>query len=129
MRCSVQVKPWGVAAGAVRWIARVGSVASVALLLQFLFGGGEAGTPTASEAVALAFFPIGVTVGMALGWWREWWGGLLTAGSLGAFYLWIVVQGGQVPSGPYFVLFALPGLLWLLSAWIAHAELRTATAR
>jgi hypothetical protein len=74
---------------------------------------GEPGTPTPREMVALACFPLGVVVGMLLGWWRELIGGGVTAASLLMFYAWMWLAGGRFPTGPYFLLFASPGLLFL----------------
>lgn len=102
-----------VLANVLRWLARLTSVASIGLLLQFLFG--EPGMPTLAEAVLMAFFPFGVMAGMVLGWWKELWGGLLAVGSLGIFYVLIMVQRGPIPLGPYFALFSMPGFLFLAS--------------
>jgi hypothetical protein len=99
-----------------RWIARLASLASVGLLSLFFFG--TLGSPTPGEAIALAFFPIGVALGMLMGWWREAWGGWATLLSLAAFYLWMIVLAGHPPRGPYFLLFAAPGLLFLVCSLI-----------
>jgi hypothetical protein len=94
-----------------RWIARIGSVASTLLLLLFATSGG--GVPRPSEVVALAFFPVGVVLGFGIAWWREGTGGAVTVLSLAAFYAWMTVVGGRFPTGPYFLLFAAPGFLFL----------------
>ncbi len=99
-----------------RWTARAAGIASVALLSQFFFG--ELGTPTPREVVALVFFPVGVALGMLLGWWREALGGWVTLLSLAAFYLWMIALRGNPPGGPYFMLFAAPGLLFLACSLI-----------
>ena len=101
----------------VRWTARIGSLASAALLMAFMFGGNEQ-PPDLSEAPGLVFFPGGVLLGMLVGWWKELIGGLVTAGSLAAFYVWHFMDGGSWPTGPYFLLFALPGLLFLASWFV-----------
>ncbi len=97
-----------------RWVARAASVVSIGLLAAFAFGGGEPGLPTAKEWVALALFPAGVVAGMVLAWWKEVPGGLVTAASLMAFYAVMYSGRGVLPGGPYFVLFALPGLVLLV---------------
>lgn len=106
-------------ANVLRWTARLTSVASIGLLLQFLFG--EPGTPTLAEATLMAFFPFGVMAGMVLGWWKELYGGLFTVISLAIFYVLMFVQRGQVPPGPYFALFALPGVMFLAAALARRA--------
>ena len=98
-----------------RWTARLTSIVSIGTLLAFL-GPGETGTPTLPEAALMAFFPFGVMAGMVLGWWKELFGGLLTVVSLATFYVLMVVQRGQFPPGPYFALFALPGVIFLAAA-------------
>ncbi len=101
-----------------RWTARILSVASLSLLLAFIFGddGIKPSRVTAQEWVGLAFFPFGVAIGMLIGWWNEKLGGIISVASLAAFY---VIYGGLVRGsmamGWFFVLFALPGFLFLLS--------------
>jgi glucose-6-phosphate-specific signal transduction histidine kinase len=90
--------------------------------MLFAFGGNEQSVLAArgSEAVGLLFFPLGILIGMVLGWRHELWGGLVTVGSLVAFYLWHAFSSGGLPTGPYFLLFALPGSLFL-PAWCARS--------
>lgn len=107
-----------------RWTARLTSLVSIGLLLAFL-GPGEKGTPTLPQAALMVFFPFGVMAGMILGWWKELQGGLLTIGSLAAFYVLIAVQRGQMPLTPAFALFALPGVLFLGAA-LARRSSQTA---
>ncbi|MFN7929179.1 MAG: hypothetical protein U0Y68_14775 [Blastocatellia bacterium] len=102
-----------------RWTARLLSIASLLILLAFATGedGIHPARIKAQEWVGLAFFPFGVSIGMVLGWWKEKLGGIVTMASLLAFYL---IYGGLVRGnmamGWYFVLFAAPGFLFLLSA-------------
>lgn len=86
----------------IRWLARIGSIVSAGLLLAFAFGGNEESVLSARgpEAVGLLFFPLGILVGMALGWRRELWGGLVTLGSLALFYLWHFRASGDFPRAP-----------------------------
>lgn len=101
-----------------RWTARILSAASLLLLLAFATGedGIHPSRVAAREWVGLFFFPFGVAIGMVVGWWNEKVGGLIAVTSLAAFYL---IYGGLVRGsmalGWYFVLFTLPGFLFLLS--------------
>lgn len=104
------------AAGVVRWTARATSVASITLLAMILVG--EPGTPTFSQAVAMAFFPFGVVAGMLIGWRREALGGIVTLMSLAGLYLWMTVLSGLPPRGPWFLAFSAPGLLFLICSLI-----------
>jgi len=100
-----------------RAVARVWAAAAVLMLLAFSVGelfmeDGERG-PTPAEWVGLAFFPGGVALGHVLAFRREGLGGMVSVGSLGAFYLWNLITRGGLPGGPFFVLFAFPGFLFL----------------
>lgn len=97
-----------------RWVARVWSILSILFVLAFFIG--EAGSgprPTSQEWVGLAFWPIGVCVGLVVAWYREAFGGILALGFLVAFYVWNVLRSGHLPRGPFFFLVAAPGLLFL----------------
>ena len=95
--------------------ARVGSIASIALLVSIFMG--EALQPSdisSNEWAGLLFFPIGVTIGMILAWWKEGLGAAVTLLSLLAFYL---VYGYLLRNhigGWAFIAFASPGFLFLL---------------
>jgi hypothetical protein len=110
------------AATIVRWIARVGSISSLALLLAFAAGSGGGSIPTAAEAVALGLFPVGVVVGFLIAWRREGPGGAITVLSLAGFYLWLFLVDGRLPRGPYFLLFASPGFLFLASWFLERSQ-------
>lgn len=111
------------------WTARVWGIASALLLLAFAFGGLEHIRLTASEAVGFLLFPLGVIAGFAIAWRRELAGGLVTAVSLALFYLWMFARSGRIPAGPYFLLFAAPGILHIASALLAaRGTQRAATA-
>lgn len=97
-----------------RWLARLGSLVSVAFLLLFLFGE-EMNLSEISfvEGIGLFFFPFGITVGMLLAWRWETLGGAITVLSLLAFYGVMYADRGTFPDGIWFMLFALPGLMFL----------------
>ena len=105
----------------VRWAARLASLASIALLALFAFGPLERAWPTPGEWLLIAFFPIGVALGMAIAWWRELLGGAITLGSLTAFYAAALIASGSIPKGPYLVLIALPGLVLLVCGLVTRA--------
>lgn len=105
----------------VRWIARIGSLIAIGFLLAFLFG--EGGDPTAitpSEWLLLLFFPVGVVVGMIIGWWKDGAGGLISVGSLALFYLVEAWLSGNLADGFFFAIFTFPGVLFLISWWLDH---------
>jgi len=112
------------AGAAIRWTGRVWSLASLAFLISFAVGSRE--TPTASEAVGLVFFPGGVAAGLFLAWWREGLGGAVTVLSLPAFYAWSYLRDGRIPRGPWFLVTAAPGLLFLLARALERPRSRPA---
>jgi hypothetical protein len=108
-----------------RWAARLGSLATVAFVAAFAFGGHESAVPTASEWVGLSLFPIGVLAGLLVAWRREALGGLVALGSLLLFYVWATFRSGHPPGGPYFALLTSPALLFLAAA-VLEKKQRTA---
>ena len=101
-----------------RWCARIGSIVSAVVLMAFIFGGNER-LPNQQEWLQLIFFPGGILLGMAWGWKNELLGGVVTAISLLTFYAMQMIQAGNFPSGPWFFVFASPGILFLI-AWFAE---------
>jgi hypothetical protein len=105
------------------WVARIWTLASVAFVLIFLFGEGlqsHGVRPTAAEWVGLALWPGGVGLGLIVAWFRARRGGLIATSSLIAFYVWNLLERGAVPRGPFFILVAAPGLLFLLSSYLSR---------
>jgi len=113
----------------VRIVARVGSVISVAVLLLFFLGGGlldpHIAPPTPSEWIMILFFPVGVVIGMIKGWRHEKTGGWITIFSLIMFYILNLAVKGKLPSGLFFLLFSMPGFLFLLAAKLDETQSET----
>jgi hypothetical protein len=110
------------------WLARIASLASIALLGALFIG--EALHPSqvaAKEWVGLLFFPGGVMLGMILAWWKEGVGAAVTVGSLIAFYLIYGYVLRNHLGGWAFVTFAAPGFLFLLH-WLLVHNTRTSDA-
>jgi hypothetical protein len=111
---------------AIRWIARIWSIASVGFVLLIVVGElvyPHAPPPSAfRDLVGLFFFPFGTCVGMILAWRWEGVGGGIAVGSILAFYALLRVIDGRFPRGPYFALVAAPGVLFLLSWALAGAR-------
>jgi hypothetical protein len=107
----------------------VWGIASTLLLCVFAFGGGEHLRLTGREVLLFLFFPIGIVVGFVVAWWRELAGGLITIGSLAAFYVCAFVLSGRWALGPYFLLFAAPGFFHVASALIVSRASRATPTR
>jgi hypothetical protein len=112
-----------------RWVARIWSVLSVVLLFLFFIGEGlQLGKVTPQEWLGLLFFPIGITVGLMIAWWKEGWGGAITVVSFIGFYLvYGLLLRGSFPKGWAFPIFAAPGLLYLVVWWTSRQVGKTAT--
>lgn len=107
---------------ALRWTARIWAVASLLFLSAFIFGGGEhsGNWPTLTQWIGVAFFPIGIIIGLVIAFWNDLTGGGLTLLSLIGFYAWHFVTSGNLAVGPWFALISAPGLLFLLAGLIAR---------
>ncbi|HEY0726811.1 MAG TPA: hypothetical protein VGD38_02005 [Pyrinomonadaceae bacterium] len=108
------------------WIARVASLASIALLAMIFLG--EPFQPSQisfQEWVGLSFFPIGVVVGMIIAWRKEALGGVVTVASLAGFYLVYGYLFRNHIGGWFFLAFAAPGFLFLFH-WLLSRPAETA---
>ena len=110
--------------GSLRWVARLFSVASIALLSLFVLGEPPVpGNVAAREWVGLAFFPIGVVIGMVVGWRHEGLGAAIGLLSLACFYgVYGVVLRGSGALGWWFVVFSSPCFVFLLTGLADRAQ-------
>ena len=108
----------------IEMLARVGSVASITLLVMLFQAEALHPSQVANhEWLALIFFPMGVMIGLVIAWWKEGLGASVTLISLLAFYF---VYGYLLRyhiSGWAFVLFASPAFLFLFH-WLLYRELQ-----
>ncbi len=103
----------------IRWTARIlGLILAGFVLLIFV---GEALTDglagiaslTSREGLMMVAFFV-MVAGLLLGWRWPLVGGALTLGGLAAFYLLDFAFSGTFPRGATFLLFVLPGVLYLI---------------
>jgi hypothetical protein len=72
----------------IEMLARVGSIASIILLLMLFAGEGlHPSELPRNEWIGLLFFPLGVMIGMVIAWWKEGVGAVVTMGCLFGFIL------------------------------------------
>lgn len=104
----------------VRRLARLWSLVSLFILVVFGVGSAVGDFPRFAlrDAIGFLFFPIGIIIGLALAWRRELAGGLVTVISLAAFYVQNAVLRARWPAGPWFLLLAAPGFLFLWAWWL-----------
>lgn len=99
----------------IEMLARVGSIASITLLLMLFAGEGlNPSHVTPKQWIGLFFFPLGVMIGMVVAWWKEGLGAAITLGSLLAFYLVYGFLMRYHIAGWAFLVFASPAFLFLL---------------
>ena len=108
----------------IEWLARISSIVSITLMALIFIG--EPFRPSEisrNEWIGMAFFPLGVVIGIVIAWWNEGVGSVLTIGSLIGFYL---IYGYLLrnPIGGWFIVFASPGLLFLLHWLLSSGERR-----
>lgn len=110
------------------YLARIGSVASITFLLMLFAGEGfHPSKISTNEWAGLVFFPIGVVIGMAIAWWKEGVGSIVTLGSLLGFYVvWGYFLRNHI-GGWWFIVFASPGFLFLLH-WLLRGSERNPVA-
>jgi len=103
-----------------RWAARLLSVASIGVLALFVVGDPPLpGRVAGREWIGLAFFPLGVVVGMVVAWRHEGIGAAIGLLSLACFYsVYGVGLRGSGALGWWFVIFSAPCFVFLL-AWLA----------
>lgn len=108
------------------WAARALAAASTTLIILMSTDGPA--WPTPSEWALLAFFPIGLIAGFALGWWKPALGGVLSIVSLAGFSLMHRTLSGGWPAGPWFAVFSLPAAVYLAAAVASYGEAPARTA-
>jgi hypothetical protein len=112
-----------------RWTAKIASLLSIGVLV--LFAVGEPGDPsliTREQLVGLAFFPIGLVLGLIIAWWKEVAGAVVALASVSAFYLVYGALLGNNVSSWAFLIFAIPAFLFLLDWIISKNKLREVTS-
>jgi hypothetical protein len=118
---------FGLPLAVIELLARVSSIASITLLILIFMN--DAFNPSdisRNEWAGLAFFPIGVVIGMIIAWWKEGVGSAVTVGSLVGFYLVYGYLLRNHVGGLAFIAFASPGFLFLAHWFLNQVERREA---
>ena len=99
-----------------RWTARLLAALGLGILLLFVFGEDfDMAAISRNDLVGLLFFPVAVIAGLVLAWQEEFVGGLVTVTGVAGFYVvYGLLLNGSLRMGWWFVLFAVPGLLFMV---------------
>jgi hypothetical protein len=105
----------GLPLAVVEMLARVGSIASITLLVMLFWNDIlHPSDISLTEWTGLLFFPLGVVTGMVVAWWKEGAGSVITVASLVGLYLVYGYLLRNHVGGWVFIVFASPGFLFLL---------------
>ena len=111
------------AARVILWIARIWGILFVVMVLVIGVAGAlnpDEPSPTPREWIGIALFPVGVSVGYALGWRWQLLGGTVSLGCLAAFFVWLLIERGGIRAWPVFLLFGVPGMLFVAYWFISR---------
>lgn len=116
---------------AIRLAARILSGGSLLMLSVLVLGhlNTPSAPPTMVEWLGLAFFPVGIMIGLLIALRKDLLGGGIAALSLLGFYAWHMLVAGRLPQGPWFVGIAAPGFLHLLAGVLACRRLSRSSDR
>ncbi|MBN1851948.1 MAG: hypothetical protein JW829_04460 [Pirellulales bacterium] len=106
----------------VRWAARISALLLIGFVAMFVIGEGPPNPFNQPVAVNLELAAMaGVLIGLAIGWWKDCLGAIMTFMGLIAFCAVELSTNGN-PPGPSFALFAIPGILYLIASWGSWRE-------
>ncbi|AQQ09703.1 hypothetical protein L21SP3_01513 [Sedimentisphaera cyanobacteriorum] len=95
--------------------ARLSSVAVIILITALTADRGLRFEGMSAMALLMfAFFPIGIVIGMVLGWTKPILGGSITLICALIYYTLYVIQNGTIPLGETFYVFPAPGGAFLV---------------
>ncbi|MFA5270115.1 MAG: hypothetical protein WC400_00660 [Patescibacteria group bacterium] len=110
--------------GVIKWFARITALFFLVIGLMFYFGyGNPLPSPEYSlwENVMLTALPL-TFIGLALGWWREKWGGYLTVAPVVIGMLLGLITGEAVSINFLFPL--IPGILYFIVGYNQDSHVR-----
>jgi hypothetical protein len=111
--------PEGLLVRIVRWVARLGSLASLVIVILFVIG--ERANPLqmgSADQLIFLCFPAAVLGGVLLAWFWEFGGAVFALAGLTAFYGSTFFLAGTLPRDWRAVAAAAPAVLFLASAML-----------
>ncbi|MCK4538805.1 MAG: hypothetical protein KAV42_08415 [Candidatus Krumholzibacteria bacterium] len=106
-----------------RWVARLWSIVSIAFIITMFIGERvDFSTWNGIAWIMFIFFPVGVLGGLIHGWRKEALGGSVAVFSLLAYYMVHFIETGILPQGPWFIVTAFPGVIYMGLWLFTHNE-------
>lgn len=100
-------------------IAKITSLISISILtLFFLNGSIQFYALQEATVLLMLFFPVGVVLGMIIGWIKPLWGGMIGCASFVLFYLIHYFKVQFLPEGFAFTILAFPNFLFLIEGFL-----------
>lgn len=97
------------------YAAKITSLISISILsLFFLNGNIQFYALQESTVLLMFFFPVGVILGMIIGWIKPLWGGIVGTLSIILFYLIHYFKVQFLPDGLAFIILTIPCFLFLM---------------
>ncbi len=107
----------------IKWVARILSICCIGILLLFFIGEGnmsEFAKISIGEWILFLFFPIGLMIGLIVSWWKEGIGGSIVVGSVILFNIVDNILSGRLKLEFEFLVFAIPGILFILHKYLMN---------
>jgi hypothetical protein len=110
----------------VHWLGRIAALALAGLFLMFLFGESEGTINLANQPPRVQLIFLGwafIFLGYVVGWFRPIVGGAMVLAALAGMN---VVQWSESGTwlGPWFFLWGVPGVLFLIAGWLGTRPTR-----
>jgi hypothetical protein len=107
------------------WAARLWSIPTLILILGLIYGSISRAPDSRDflDYITLLLAPGGVCLGILLGWRWQGFGGVVCSVSMIGFYFALRSRETLFPWEPYFLFFAVPGLLFF-SSWLLECRRR-----
>ena len=102
-----------------RWFSRLTGFMVMGILILFILGEGVK-CLSLTEGIMFLFFPLSVALGFVIALRWEIIGGIVSIAGLIIFYILNLIMVGQLPKGPFFILFTVPAVTFIISGLLSE---------